>query len=85
MTAAGKTERARDNRANLRRLLRENQPEFFAALQLAERHVDRELSGERPAGQTPGWISQKLVISSYPTGASRWPGLVAAGRWTCHS
>ena len=62
MTAAGKTERARDNRANVRRLLSENQPEFLAALQSAESHVDRELSGESPAGQTPGWISQFLII-----------------------
>ena len=62
MTAAGKTERARENRAIVRRLLSENQPEFLAALQLAERHVDRELSGESFAGQTPGWISQVLII-----------------------
>jgi hypothetical protein len=62
VTAAGKTERARENRAIVRRLLSENQPEFLAALQLAERHVDRELSGENPAGQIPGWISQILVI-----------------------
>jgi hypothetical protein len=62
VTAAGKTERARENRAIVRRLLSENQPEFLAALQLAERHVDRELSGESPAGQTPGWISQVLII-----------------------
>jgi hypothetical protein len=61
VTAAGKTERARENRANVRRLLSENQPEFLAALQLAERHVDRELSGESPAGQPSGWISQELV------------------------
>ena len=62
MTAAGKTERARENRAIVRRLLSENQPEFLAALQLAERHVDRELSGKGPAGQAPGWISQVLII-----------------------
>jgi len=62
VTAAGKTERARENRAIVRRLLSENQPEFLAALQLAERHVDRELSGESSAGQTPGWISQVLII-----------------------
>jgi len=62
VTAAGKTERARENRAIVRRLLSENQPEFLAALQLAERHVDRELSGESSAGQIPGWISQVLII-----------------------
>jgi hypothetical protein len=62
VTAAGKTERARENRAIVRRLLSENQPEFLAALQLAERHVDRELSGGSPAGLTPGWISQALII-----------------------
>jgi hypothetical protein len=62
VTAAGKTERARENRAIVRRLLSENQPEFLAALQLAERHVDRELSGESPAGQISGWISQVLII-----------------------
>jgi hypothetical protein len=62
VTAAGKTERARENRAIVRRLLSANQPEFLAALQLAERHVDRELSGDSPAGQTPGWISQVLII-----------------------
>jgi hypothetical protein len=55
VTTAGKTERARENRAIVRRLLSENQPEFLAALQLAERHVDRELSGGSPAGQAPGW------------------------------
>lgn len=55
---AGKIERARKNRADLRRLLRENQPEFLAALQLVERHVDGELSGESPAGETPArWPS----------------------------
>jgi hypothetical protein len=62
VTAAGKTECARENRAIVRRLLSENQPEFLAALQLAERHVDRELSGESSAGQTPGWISPVLII-----------------------
>ena len=46
VTATGKTERARENRADLRRLLREKQPDFLAALQLAERQLDRELSGE---------------------------------------
>lgn len=61
MTAAGKTERARENRAYVRRLLGENQPEFLAALEFAERHVDRELSGDSPAGQAPGWISHVLV------------------------
>jgi hypothetical protein len=62
VTPAGKTERARENRANVRTLLSKNQPEFLAALQLAERRVDRELSGASPAGQTPGWISQVLII-----------------------
>jgi hypothetical protein len=62
VTVAGKTERARENRANVRTLLSKNQPEFLAALQLAERQVDRELSGESPAAQAPGWISQVLII-----------------------
>src|SRR5271166_2565216 len=48
VTATGKTERARENRAHLRRLLSEKQPELLAALQLAERQLDRELSGESP-------------------------------------
>ena len=51
VTATGKTERARENRADLRRLLREKQPDFLAALQLAERQLDRELSGESPQGE----------------------------------
>jgi len=46
VTATGKTERARENRADLRSLLSEKQPELLAALQLAERQLDRELSGE---------------------------------------
>jgi hypothetical protein len=51
VTTAGKTERARENRAYLRRLLSERQPDFYAALQLAARQVDRELSGESPPGR----------------------------------
>ena len=54
VTAAGKTGRTRENRADLRRLLREKQPDFLAALQLAERQLDRELSGERRQGRPPG-------------------------------
>jgi hypothetical protein len=48
VTAAGKTERARENRAYVRRLLAVKQPDFLAALQVAERQVDRELSGQSP-------------------------------------
>ena len=54
VTATGKTERARENRADLRRLLSEKQPELLAALQLAERELDRELSGESPLRRHPG-------------------------------
>ena len=54
VTATGKTERARENRAHLRRLLSEKQPELLAALQLAERQLDRELSGESPLRRHPG-------------------------------
>src|SRR5271165_4565995 len=53
VTATGKTERARENRAHLRRLLSEKQPELLAALQLAERQLDRELSGESPLRRHP--------------------------------
>ena len=57
VTATGKTERARENRADLRRLLREKQPDFLAALQLAERQLDRELSGENSREDTPGALA----------------------------
>jgi len=53
VTATGKTKRARENRADLRRLLSEKQPELLAALQLAERQLDRELSGESPLRRHP--------------------------------
>lgn len=53
VTATGKTERARENRADLRRLLSEKQPELLAALQLAERQLDRELSGKSPLRRHP--------------------------------
>jgi len=54
VTATGKTERARENHADLRRLLSEKQPELLAALRLAERELDRELSGESPLRRHPG-------------------------------
>ena len=57
VTATGKTERARENRADLRRLLREKQPDFLAALQLAERQLDRELSGENSREDTSRDVS----------------------------
>lgn len=67
VTATGKTERARENRADLRRLLREKQPDFLAALQLAERQLDRELSGENsredtPRGVSPGWVTAVIAV-----------------------
>ncbi len=49
VTATGKTERASENRAYLGRLLTEKQPDFLAALQLAERRIGREsLQGDEP-------------------------------------
>jgi len=53
VTATGKTERASENRAYLRRLLSQKQPDFLAALQLTERRIDRELSARarRETGQ----------------------------------
>ena len=61
VTANGKTERAIRNRADLRRLLSEKQPEFLAVLQLAERHVDRELSRESPRAEAPRALAGSLA------------------------
>lgn len=71
--AVGMAEQARENRAYLRRLLSERQPDFLAALQSAEHQTDLELSG-----QSSGMRGMMIMTALYHR-----DGSACADRWSC--